>query len=754
MVLNSYLSVFRIAPAACLGAALALAAAAAHAQYGAETLTKMGTEDVRKIVPRTKFARDTPKLAAELPGAGRGEKQPVTLEAAKMAYDKENQIVVAVGDVEVVQGAYILRADRITYFQAENVVRAEGNVSMLQPSGDVYFAERAELTGDMKSGLVETFRVRLADDSVFAAQHAVRVNPAVTKMQKAVYSPCKLCRGESPFWQMRAQKVRVDNIEEEVTYDNATLELAGVPVLYTPYMSHPTPDAGPKDGFLIPEYSQSSSLGTMLRVPYYLRLAPDKELTLTPWYMSSEGPLLEGDYAQVTDHGHYSVLFSGTYPEERDDVEGAVISGREFRGHIFAKGEESLGTYSRVGFDLQRATDDTYLRRYGFGTQYSLTSRAYAEAAKGRNYALAESLMFQGLREDDDSSTTPRILPSVDGYYETKPLAGGARLKVAGNIQNLSRPEGSEYQRASITPGVRAPYVTEGGHVFETEANIRGDVYAIGNQTLADGRDFDGDKARSIPQAALTWRYPLITRIDNASLTVEPVVVGVAQPRGGNPDAIPNEDNRVVELTDTNLFSVNRMPGYDTVDSGSRVAYGFRGQMLLPGGQMIDGLIGQSYNADETPFPNARVLGENISDYIGRVGFRVAPFTVDYRFAVDQGGFDWNRNEIWTGYSQGPLALTLAYLSVEDSPYVSDSEEALGTASLQVAEEWSLYTSARRDLALDAMIAATGGVVYQNECFTLLTQLQRTYTRDRDIEPTTEFSVRVGLKNLGEFGTQ
>jgi LPS-assembly protein len=754
MVLVSHSFPSRLVSLVCLWAACGLPGTAAYAQMGAEMLTKMGTEDVRKIVPHTKFAEDSPKLATDMPAPADGEKQPVVLEAERMAYDKENQIVVAVGDVEVVQGNYILRTDRLTYFQAENLVRAEGNVSMLQPSGDVYFAENAELTGDMKSGVVDTFRARLADNSVFAARSAVRVNPAITKMKKAVYSPCKLCKGRAPFWQMRAEDVKVDNIEEEITYDNATMELAGIPVLYTPYMSHPTPDAGPKNGFLIPEYSQSSSFGTMVRVPYYLRLAPDKELTLTPWYMTAEGPLLEGEYAQVTDKGNYTLEFSGTYPEERDDTEGSVIKGREFRGHIFAHGEENLSTYSRVGFDLQRSTDDTYLRRYGFGSQYSLTSRAYAEAAKGRNYALAESMMFQGLREQDDSSTTPRILPSIDSYYETEPLAGGARLKVAANMQNLARPEGSEYQRGSITPGVRLPYVTEGGHVFETEANVRGDVYSVSNQTLLSGEDFDGEKTRAIPQAALTWRYPLITRVNNSSLTVEPIVVGVAQPKGGNPDEIPNEDNRVVELTDTNIFSVNRMPGYDTVDSGSRVAYGFRGQMLLPGGETIDGLIGQSYNADETPFPNARVLGENISDYIGRVGFAVAPFTFSYRFAIDQGSLDLNRNEVWTGYSHGPLSLTMAYLAIEDSPYVSDSEEALGSANLQVADEWSLYASARRDLALDAMIAATGGVIYQNECFTLLTQLQRTYTRDRDIEPATEFSVRVGFKNLGEFGTQ
>lgn len=698
--------------------------------------------------PATVF-QDTKPVAFAAPEISPNE--PVTLEADRMGYDQNSKIVVAEGNVEVVQGDYVLRADQMTFYQTENLVRADGNVSVLQPTGDVYFAEHVELTGDMKSGVVNNFKARLSDDSVFAANQAVRVNPALTTMDRAVYSPCKLCEGEDPFWQVKASKVEVDNIEETVTYDDATLEFAGVPVLYTPYFSHPTPDADAKSGFLIPEYSQSSNLGTMVRVPYYWRLAPDKELTLTPWMTTDEGPLLQGLYEQVTDNGAYSVDFSGTFPEERD-TDGNPIGGNEFRGYIFAKGQENLTPYSRVGFDVQRSTDDTYLRRYGFGNQFSLTSRAYAEAAKQRNFALAETMLFQGLRVDDDPSKTPRILPSLSGYYETEPMANGARVYASGNLQNLSRPEEATYRRASLSTGAKLPYVTDGGHVFEAGAEIRSDAYSVTDVTLASGANFEGEEFRAVPQASLSWRYPLITQVSDASLTVEPIAVAVAQPNGGNPDTIPNEDNRVVELTDTNIFATNRMPGYDTIDSGSRVAYGMRSQMLFSKGQSIDALVGQSYNASETPFPNSRVLGEEFSDYVGRVGFTYNPITVTYRFALDQNSFEASRNEIWTTYADEALQLTAAYLTIENSPYVTDSEEVLASAMLGVSDEWSIYGNARRDVLNNAMVSAASGLIYENECFSLLTQLQRTYTRDRDIEPSTEVSLRVGFKNFGEFG--
>lgn len=685
------------------------------------------------------------------------ETEPVLIEANHMGYDEKRQIVLAEGAVEVVQGDYILHAQTLTYFQAQNIVNAEGEVSVLQPNGEVYFADKVELTGDIKAGIISQFRARLSDGSIFAANTATRVNPALTKMQDAVYSPCKICTGEDPFWQLKARKVKVDNIEEIVSYRDAILEFSGVPIIYTPYFEHPTPDAGPVDGITTPDYTQDSNLGTVVRIPYYIRLAPDKEITLTPWYTSEDGFLLQSKYNQLTDGGSLTLESSSTYPRRRDD-NGQQLDDNVFRGHVVADGVQDITDYSRLGFNIERSSDDTYLRRYGFGSQFSLTSRAYAEAAQGRNNAVAEAILFQGLRITDDPSTTPQILPSLSGYYETDPLAQGARLHVAGNFQNLARPEGSEYQRAIVSTGASIPYVSDGGHVFEAEANVRGDLYSISDQTLTDStgatRKFDGQKTRAIPQAALSWRYPLITQIDDASLTLEPVALGVAQPRGGNISEIPNEDNRVVELTDTNIFSTNRNPGYDTIDSGSRVAYGFRSQAQFNGGQSVEGLFGQSYNEDDTPFPNARRAGERFSDYVGRVGFGYAPVNLTYRFALDRQEFALKRNEISAEYSDDRVQLTGIYLNIQDSPYVSDSEEALAYGRLKLDEEWSIYGNGRRDLQENRMISSTGGVLFQNECFSVLSEMQRTFTRDRDLEPSTQFNFRVGFKNFGEFGNE
>jgi LPS-assembly protein len=149
---------------------------------------------------------------------------------------------------------------------------------------------------------------------------------------------------------------------------------------------------------------------------------------------------------------------------------------------------------------------------------------------------------------------------------------------------------------------------------------------------------------RTLPQAALEWRYPLINTLARGSLVVEPIVLGVAQTNGHNPDTISNEDSRLIELSDTNLFSIDRVPGLDLYDSGSRIAYGVRSHYYDTSGVALDGLLGQNYDiAGDTPYPNSTRAGKDFSDYIGRISANYQPFTASYRFAIGSAGGQVNR---------------------------------------------------------------------------------------------------------------
>ena len=171
-----------------------------------------------------------------------GNNAPVNFQAKQLSHDDQNQTVTAIGDVELIQGSKILRADKMVYNLATDTVSAMGNVSLLDEDGSVHFAEYLELTTNMKQGFIHHLLSMLSDGSRFTAVEATREEGVKTTMTDATYTPCKVCEADpKPVWQIKAEKVVHDEVNKTVKYKNARLELLVVPLAYIPLFSHADP---------------------------------------------------------------------------------------------------------------------------------------------------------------------------------------------------------------------------------------------------------------------------------------------------------------------------------------------------------------------------------------------------------------------------------------------------------------------------------------------------------------------------------
>lgn len=692
-----------------------------------------------------------------MPPASKDE--PVLLEANDIHYDHENDVVTASGKVEVVQGETVLIADELIYDQQKNTVYARGNTSILEPSGNVVFADQIDLADDMKQGIIRHFSARLADGSLFAAASAHKIDENTFDLTKAVYSACNVkCHADgssaSPMWQIKTDHVRLDQLEHRAVYGDTYFETYGIPVFYTPYFSHSLPGAENESGFLIPQYQYSNNVGTMVHVPYYYAIAKDKDATVTPIFTSNDGLVMAGEYRQLFDSGQILIDGSATNPSQRNSL-GAPAAGREIRGNINAWGDFNVGEYSGWGFDIHRVTDDTYLRRYDFAGDTLLTSQlrgytSHFSEPGSRSFARMQALAFQGLTAQDNRRTIPFALPLADVNYESTPDDYGSRFLYDGNFLLLHRDLGADSRRFSNRIGWKLPYISDDGQVIEFATHLRADVYEVSDVRLADGRYFDGTTGRMIPDASVMWRYPFISRIgEDSSLMIEPVIQLVASPGGGNTEKIPNEDSLVPEFTDSNLFSDDRYPGLDRVETGPRASYGLRGQAQVFSDSFIDWLIGQHYRMnDDRTFPYSNDLQSNFSDYIGKVGLSYQPFGVAYRFRLDKDSLAPKRSEFDGGFSYKGLNLNASYLSLRNDPVLATKEAISGSASLKLSDYWTLSTGAQRDLEQDFTNSTYTGLAFQNECTSISTVVGRSYTRDRDIEPSTNILFIVSLKNL------
>lgn len=685
--------------------------------------------------------------------------QPALIKAKSLHHDQETGIITASDNVEITQGNRILVADKVTYNQNTDTIHATGNISILEPNGDVYFAHEVTLNNEMKEGFIKAIQARFRDGTLLAATSGERLDETTYALNEAVYSPCPVCsddgeKGE-PLWQLKAKKVKLDEEKQRIIYKHGFFEVYGTPIFYTPYFSHATPDADKKSGFLTPKYGSDSTLGTMVEMPYYINIAPNMDATLTPIMTSEEGEILSGEYRHLIDNGRYRLYGSITRPSKVDEF-GNPIEGHELRGHIEGYGDFTLDHDWRWGFAAKRSTDDTYLRRYQFGNEDDLTSKLYAERIAGRSYTSIETLSFQGLQASDDPGKTPLILPIVQHHMEKNTGYRGSRWILDANSMVLLRDEGADSRRVSVKGGWTLPHITPSGHVFKLTTSLRGDVYSVNNVTdpfNPNGEDLDGIQTRALPQVEVDWSFPLVQQHNRSRIFLEPVANLIISPYGGNPDEIPNEDSQDLELSDDNLFTSNRFTGLDRIESGPRVNYGIRGGIDTSKNTHIGGLLGQNYRVKEDRnFTSRSGMDDNFSDYVGRITLSTHDiFDLAYRFRIDREEFVANRNEIDSTIDLHPISFGMNYLSL-DEDFIGNNgkrEEISATTALALNDKWTLSGHARRDLTSNGGLIYSGAnLLYAGDCVDFTFSMYREFTRDRDIEPSTSFTFQVTLRNL------
>lgn len=687
---------------------------------------------------------------------GQEDQQPVLLQADEVTYDERLRIVTARGGVELTQGDRVLIADVVTYNQDTDTATASGNVSLLEPSGEVLFSDYAELNNALKTGFVDNLRGLLADGSRFAANRAQRVQGEKKIMNRAVFSPCKPCEEDPsapPVWQIKAVRVIHDERRQNIEYKDATFELFGFPIAYTPYFEHPDPNVKRRTGLLAPTMGYSDELGFIFGQPYFWAIDQSKDLEIEPIFYSNEGTIIRTRYRQRFANGAIDFSGTGAYLDNREgDIETGDLG---LEGSADLQGRFALNDTWRGGFDFEQSSRRTYLRRYRLSSDEVLTSQVFTEGFRGRNYASARALKFQGLRPSDDRDRSPIVAPIVEYNHVGAPSRFGGRFEVDATAMSLSRIEGSNSRKVAVRTGWSLPHVGSAGEVTTMTASLRSDVYYAANADLGGDQDSE-TTGRLFPQLGLNWRYPLARRGENFTQVIEPIVGIVAGANGGNPDAIPNEDSQTFEFDDTNLFSMNRFDGSDRVTSGSRVDYGVKMGVYGDNGGSSSLMIGQSYRfyGDGSAFEKGSGVDDDLSDIVGRI--QVSPtdrLDLLYRFRIDTEDLTPRRNELGIRLSYPRFNLSADYIVLDEeaSSTFNDREQLDATLNLRLSDSWNMTSRLVQDLTEGSTKTLIGnlGFVYSNDCMSIGLSYERRDLQDADIEPEDRFFLRVSFKYLG-----
>jgi LPS-assembly protein len=503
-----------------------------------------------------------------LPRAEGARGLPIILRARSLQSQLDNQVV-AEGEVEFRRAGVVIKADRLVYDADGDQARASGHVRVSR-DGAVYTGPALSLGVQRFEGFFEqpTFEF-FQRGAGGRAQRLDFISASQAVATDARYTSCPRdgagADAPEPAWELRTDKVFFDTQANEGVAEGARLRFLGTTILALPTMSFPISDAR-KSGWLPPSVSLDSRGGLELQVPYYLNLAPNRDLTLTPRAITRRGLGLNAEFRYLEPTFEGSLMGDGL-PEDR-------VAGRS-RHSVQWLHESRLPLGLRLNADLLRVSDNDWWKDFpkesrNF-TSRLLPSRLSLEraldwpAANGHGLVYLRSTQWQVLQAADSFITAP---------YQRAPQVG---LRFKGQVAGWEWDVEGEYNRFTLPPGQGATTQRSNGerlHALGTLSHPwRGPgwwlVPALGVNAARYSMANTGSwQQRMVPTFSLDAGIELErdTEAFGRALhqTLEPRLLYVNTPYRAQ-SALPNYDAVAKDFNFTSIYSDNTFSGVDRV---------------------------------------------------------------------------------------------------------------------------------------------------------------------------------------------
>ncbi len=494
------------------------------------------------------------------------------------------------GRVKVRQGARSVSADTVTYDEKTGKVSVKGSVDFEDPKMRVLGPTGSYDTVGHANFDQADFQLLDRNGRGFASEIAVQPDGKIA-LADVRYTTCPV--GDQD-WMLQASSINLDTKRQEGTGHGVLLRFKDVPIFYTPYISFPMGDER-KSGFLFPTFGHSSSNGYELEVPYYLNLAPNYDLSLTPGLLSARGVQLGGEFRYLTGSSHGQIEATFLPDDAQTHTE---------RTYFHYSDITDIKPGLRFDTDIASVSDSQYFEDFAVGSE--ATSVTFLERRADLLYnddvwrIRAELQNFQTIDivnlpyDERPYSRLPRVdvqalWPVPDTHFE---------LALQSEAVNFVRDIGPDGVR--LPTGLRLDLSPEllwsiraSGYYFEPAVGYHFTQYDLDNT-------FSGmptTPTRAMPYGRLDTG--LVFERDSGSQgqrtqILEPRLVYSYVPYR-NQDELPVFDSGLPDLNLTELFRTNRFVGDDRIGDANQLAVGLTTRLFDhdTGAQYLSATLGQ-----------------------------------------------------------------------------------------------------------------------------------------------------------------
>tara|TARA_B110000046_G_scaffold28620_1_gene29662 strand:+ start:2648 stop:4780 length:2133 start_codon:yes stop_codon:yes gene_type:complete len=655
--------------------------------------------------------------------------------------------LVASGAVTVWYEDRKVTASSITYASQNDKLIIRGPIRIIDNQSTMILGDQAELSEDLKVGIIKSAKIILGYQVQIAAAKVLQKDARYSEAFNIAATSCHVCLNKTPLWQIRARKIVQDKFEKQIYFEHAQLRVLDIPVFYLPFMRLPDPSLKRATGLLAPKLKTSSVLNTGIKIPYFIRLNKHKDFTITPFY-SPKTKTIEYRYRQAYTSGF--MLIEGALTRD------ALIPNKN-RGYILSDTSLILQNGYNLGIQLQAVSDPSYLFEYDFAQLDRLNTKL--ELSRSMRYQNSEVKLsnYHSLRENENNATQPTLV--AEGAIESRlnPDMIKGEIGLEANFLKSYRysdlnndgpdsdtlVDGYDTTRLSLLSNWDHGWEIANGIILHFE-----NEFGLSQYYVQQHADIGPKATRMFGVGAVGLRWPWYRINSNGGIGIVEPQIQLVRSVSSN-SAVPNDDSTQVEFDEGNLFRLNRAPGLDLIENGSRLNVGLAGSQFMDSGSNLSWKIGRVLRSEAlSTFPSGSGLSNSISDWLLATNFQQKNGIelINRALIASDGVVTKSETSLKVNRNQHQIRATHVELT-------KDSNISQNQSLSSVAVEWNynLNSNWRSDskFQFDSNIGRLSklelGLRYENECVNVDLSSSRSFSTSSTLIDKTDFTLSVEL---------
>ena len=660
----------------------------------------------------------------------------------KINYDLVNKKVIGEGNSKIIDefdNTYIV--NDFEYIIKDKVIKLN-NTKVTDQNNNIFELEMAYLDLNKKEIVAKDIGLNFkvsenSENEPRLKGRSLTSDENNTIVQKGTFTFCKK-REKCPPWEMSANEIRHDKVKKIIHYKGASLKVYDKKVFYFPKFFHPDPTVKRQTGFLIPRLQENSTTGLSLKLPYFIALAQNKDITLSPRFFNDDKFLLQSEFRQINKKSDHFADFSQF-----------ISSNKDSKGHLFYNFKKNYNSENfndiELDINLEQVSDDTYLKAYKLESPLinnnSNLSNSISLNLYDENQTINTNL---NVYEDLTKSNSDRY-EYVPNFRFSKIINDNYSFKSKGYYKNYNTNITEKVLINNLEFNSNLKYFDNG-----LTHNQKLFIKNVNSEAKNSNKFKNKDSSTFLPTFQTNYSYPLQKQNAKFNHTLTPKLsLNLSIPH--TKDVSKNN----AKINYDNIYDINRLGLEEINEGGISTTYGYEYTKTDRSNFNQKIKLGFANNLrfeENEDLPANTNIGDKISDFVGLIEYNPSEnIKLDYNFSLKNNLVDQNYELFGFEYYLNNLTTKFEYLNENNSD--SKTSYLENKTSYNFNDKNSLIFETRENKEKNFTEYYNLIYQYQNDCLTAAIEYNKEYYSDQDLKPSENLFFKISILPFGGFNT-